>query len=293
MSERTDPSAFEPRLADLLRGCPPEPGLLARDEPPPFAFCNLGGAAPLILTCDHASNRLPRALGQLGLERAELARHIAWDIGAAEVTRRLAPLLDAPAVLSGFSRLIIDPNRRFGVANSVPEESDGTAVPANRDLDAAALALRRNGLFMPYHGAVARLIEAVLASGRTPALLFMHSFTPVMEGFERPWEIGVLWDRDPRLAVPLIRGLRARGLTVGDNEPYSGASPVDYSLHAHAEARRLPAALIEIRQDLIDTAAGAERWAQLLAEVVGPLLEDPAVFREAQLAGRPAGGGRP
>ncbi|MEX0759130.1 MAG: N-formylglutamate amidohydrolase, partial [Tistlia sp.] len=124
-----------------------------------------------------------------------------------------------------------------------------------------------------------------LAVGVTPALLFMHSFTPVMEGFERPWEVGVLWDRDPRLAVPLIRALQAKGLAVGDNQPYSGASPVDYSLHAHGEARRLPCALIELRQDLIDTAQGAERWARLLAEVLAPLLADPAVFRETQLAG--------
>lgn len=289
----TDLPAIEPRLSDLLKGCPPEPGLLARDEPPPFGFCQLAGRAPLILTCDHASNYLPRALGQLGVERAELARHIAWDIGAAEVTRRLAPLLDAPAVLSGFSRLIIDANRRLGAGNSIPEESDGTAVPGNRGLDAAARALRRDCLFKPYHGAVARLIEARLAAGTTPALLLIHSFTPVMDGVERPWEVGILWDRDPRLATPLIRALRARGLTVGDNEPYSGASPVDYSLHAHGEARRLPCALIEIRQDLIDTAQGAERWAGLLAEVTAPLLDDPAVFRETQLAAASGAEGRP
>ncbi|MEX0759782.1 MAG: N-formylglutamate amidohydrolase, partial [Tistlia sp.] len=165
-----DDPVIEPRLSELLQGCPPEPGLLARDEPPPFGFCRLEGAAPVILTCDHASNHLPRALGRLGVERAELARHIAWDIGAAEVTRRLAPLLDAPAVLSGFSRLVIDANRRLGAENSIPEASDGTPVPGNRGLDAAARALRRDCLFKPYHGAVARLIEARLAVGVTPAL---------------------------------------------------------------------------------------------------------------------------
>lgn len=285
MYDRPD---IEPSLAELLKTCPPEPGLLARTEPPPFSFCQLGGRAPLILTCDHASNYVPRALDQLGVDRAELARHIAWDIGAGEVTRQLAPLLDAPAVLSGFSRLIIDANRRLSAGNSIPEISDGTAVPANEALDKTARERRSRCLFTPYHAAVVRLIEAALASGRTPAILFMHSFTPVMDGFERPWEIGILWDRDPRLAVPLIRALRARGLTVGDNEPYSGASPVDYSLHAHGEARRLPCALIEIRQDLIDTAQGAARWAGLLGEVVAPLLEDPAVFREVELAAKEA-----
>lgn len=287
---RPDVPAIEPRLSDLLRCCPPEPGLLARDEPPPFSFCRLGGRTPLILTCDHASNHLPRALGQLGVERAELARHIAWDIGAADVTRRLAPLLDAPAVLSGFSRLVIDANRRLGVANSIPEESDGTPVPGNSALGAAERTRRSEALFKPYHGAVARLIEARIAEGAWPALLLVHSFTPVMDGIERPWEVGILWDRDPRLAVPLIRALQAKGLAVGDNEPYSGASPVDYSLHAHGEARGLPCALVEIRQDLIDTAQGAERWARLLAEVVAPLLDDPAVFRALRPAETAAAG---
>ncbi len=276
--------AFEPPLSALLRSVPPEPGLLGRDEPPPFSFCGLEGAAPLVLTCDHASNYVPRALGDLGLERAELARHIAWDIGAAEVTRRLARLLGAPAVLSGFSRLVIDANRRLQAGNSIPEESDGTPVPGNRALGPEERRGRAAALFEPYHGAVARLIEARLASGVRPALLFVHSFTPVMDGVERPWEAGILWDRDPRLALPLIRALGARGLTVGDNEPYSGTSPIDYSLHAHGEARGLPCALVEIRQDLIDTARGAERWAGLLAEAVRPLLADPAVFRELQPA---------
>lgn len=276
--------AIDPPIHELFRGCPPSRGLLARDEPAPFSFARLAGEAPLVLTCDHASNYLPRALAGLGVERAELARHIAWDIGAAEVTRRLAVLLDAPAVLSGFSRLVIDANRRLGAGNSMPSESDGTAVPGNRDLAPAARQLRVDCLFKPYHAAVARLIEARLASGTFPALLLVHSFTPVMAGFERPWQVGILWDRDPRLAVPLIRALRGKGLTVGDNEPYSGASPVDYSLHAHAEARRLPCALVEIRQDLIDTAQGAARWAKILADALRPLLEDPAVFRVAELA---------
>ncbi len=266
----------------MLDGDPPrgrgDRHLLARDEPPPFEVVNPGGAAPLVITCDHASNRVPRALGQLGLDRADLARHIAWDIGAAEVTRRLSGLLDATAVLSGFSRLVIDANRRVEVASSIPPISDGTEVPGNRHLSDAERRARREQLFAPYHAACARLIEAKLATGRPPALVFLHSFTPVIAGEERWMEVGILWDRDPRLPRPLVEAFRARGIPTGDNEPYSGRSVEDYSLHVHGDRRGLPHVLIELRQDLIDTAAGAERWARLLAEVLRPLLADPATF---------------
>lgn len=266
----------QPPVAELFRSAGPSARLLAPDEPAPFAFVQLSGKTPALLVCDHAASFIPRALGRLGLDAADLARHIAWDIGIAEVTGELARRLDVPAVLSGFSRLAIDPNRHLASRGSIPEISDGTAVPGNRRLDAEARRARVESLFKPYHAAVARMIEALIAAGRPPVLIFMHSFTPVMEGFERPWEIGVLWDGDPRLPRPLIAALRAKGLTVGDNEPYSGASPEDYSLHAHAEARGLPSVLVEIRQDLIDTHHGAAQWAGTMAEVLAPLVARPA-----------------
>lgn len=225
-----------------------------------------------MLICDHASNAMPAALNRLGLDRAELARHIAWDIGVEEVARELAPRLDCPTVLSGFSRLVIDANRRLGSTGAIPAASDGTEVPGNRNLGPPHRAARVEQLFKPYHAAVSRVIEAKLAEKQQPVLIFLHSFTPVMQGFHRPWEIGVLWSSDGRIAKPLIEGLRAKGLAVGDNEPYSGASTEDYGLHVHGEGRGLPCVLIELRQDLVDTHQGALRWAKILHEVLTPLL---------------------
>jgi predicted N-formylglutamate amidohydrolase len=208
-----------------------------------------------------------------------LARHIAWDIGAAETARRLAALLDAPAVLAGFSRLVIDANRRVDVESSIPPISDGTAVPGNRGLSDGQIAARRQQLFRPYHAAVERLIEAKAAMGQAPALVFMHSFTPVFQGEERWMQAAILWDRDDRLPRPLLEGLRAAGVPAADNEPYTGRSDQDYSLHVHGDARGLPHVLIEVRQDLVDTAAGADDWARRLAAILQPVLDDPATFR--------------
>lgn len=263
--------------------------LLGADDPAPVQEVNQGGTAPVLLTCDHASRAIPRALDELGLDESALARHIAWDIGAAEVTRRLARSLDAPAILAGFSRLVIDLNRQPGSESSAPEVSDGVAIPGNRDLDPAALARRQQSIFEPYHAAVTRRLDAMLAAGRAPVVLAMHSFTPVMAGFERPWEIGILWNWDARLPAPLIARLRAVGLTVGDNEPYSGRGVHGYSQQAHIDARGLAGALIEIRQDLIDTHKGVEKWAGLLHDVLAELLHDPALFRVDHEAGRAPG----
>lgn len=267
-------------MPDQAHG-PLEQRLLAHDEPPAFEILNPSGGARLLITCDHATNRVPTRLRDLGLDHAELARHIAWDIGAAEVARRLSVLLDAPTVLSGFSRLVIDPNRRVDVPSSIPAISDGTEVPGNRHLSDAEVRARREQLFAAYHGACTRLIEAQVAMEKPPALVFMHSFTPVFAGQERPMQAGILWDRDARLARPLIDGLRAEGVPTGDNEPYTGRSTEDYSLHAHGDARGLPHVLVEVRQDLIDTAKGAEAWARRLARILRPILDDPATFAEA------------
>ena len=232
----------------------------------------------MLLVCDHASRFVPRALGGLGLGEAELRRHIAWDIGIAEVTRALADRLGAPAVLSHFSRLIIDPNRGLDDLTLIPQLSDGVIVPANRDLSAAASQARIATFHQAYHGAVIRVLESMMARRQAPAIVSMHSFTPVMKGVERPWQIGILWNRDGRLPVPLMARLRARGLTVGDNEPYSGRDNHGYTLHVHAEPRGLANVLIEVRQDLIDTHHGAAEWAELLGETLQAILADPTIF---------------
>ena len=256
--------------------------LLAADDPPPFEVVHPGGRAPLLIICDHASRAVPRALGRLGLEEALLMRHIGWDIGAAEVTRRLAALLDAPAVLCGYSRLVIDCNRGLGDPTSIPEVSDGIAVPGNVGLTPAARVARVDGIFRPYHAAIAAELAAFAARGVVPVVLSVHSFTPVMNGFSRPWHVGVLWDKDPRVPVPLIAELAAADprRIVGDNEPYSEReAPAGYSIRTHAVPARLPHAGIEIRQDLIDTPDGTVAWADALAAALKSILARPDLNR--------------
>ena len=252
--------------------------LLADDEPAPFEVLNPEAEAPVLLLCDHASNFMPRAFGGLGLDEAQLARHIALDIGAAEVTRDLARRLGAPAMLSRFSRLIVDPNRIVDDPTLIPQIADGTVVPGNRDLSPAARDERIAAFHAPYHAAIEAKLDAMIARGPLPAIISMHSFTPVMRGFERPWQIGILWNRDPRLPLPVMARLRAEGLTVGDNEPYSGRDHHGHTLHTHAEPRGLANVLIEVRQDLIDTHHGAAEWAERLGKVLAEALADPELY---------------
>lgn len=260
-----------------------EQPLPAADEPPPFEIVNAAGSAPVLFTCDHASYALPRALGNLGVGAADLQRHIGWDPGAAAVTRGLSARFDAPAVLSRYSRLAIDCNRRPGHETSIPAVSDGAVIPGNIGLTAREAARRAEALFHPYHRAIAETLDGIRRSGRTPAYLAIHSFTPRLNGgAPRPWHVSVLWDRDPRIAVPLMEGLRRQGLVVGDNEPYSGRDHFDYSNDFHANAAGLPNALIEVRSDLIADAAGAARYAAILAEVLEDILADDALYREAR-----------
>lgn len=256
--------------------------ILAPGEPAPFEVHNEAGGAPILLLCDHAARFVPRGLDNLGLSEAELSRHIAWDIGIAEVTRGLAQRLDAPAVLSHFSRLVIDPNRALDDPTLVPQLSDGVIVPGNRDLPEAARRVRFSTFHQAYHQAITQRLDAMVARGPAPAIISMHSFTPVMKGLERPWQIGILWNRDSRVPVPLIATLRAQGLKVGDNEPYSGRDNHGYTLHVHAEPRGLANVLIEVRQDLIDTHHGAGEWAGRLHDALGSVLSDPAIYETRQ-----------
>ena len=210
---------------------------------------------PLILLCDHASNALPPEYGTLGLPVDEFKRHIALDIGAAALTRALAAEFAAPALLGVWSRLLIDLNRGPDDPTLVMKISDGALVPGNARADAAEIA-RRIALFhAPYHAAIEDEIGAASAAGFAPALVSLHSFTPVWRGDPRPWQVGILWDRDDRLARPLIDAFRAAGLVTGDNEPYDGALEGD-TLWTHATSRGLPNVLIEVRQDLIADDAG-------------------------------------
>lgn len=255
--------------------------LLGSGDPPPFVVVNPDGQAPVVLVCDHASNAIPAALDRLGLSSGDLSQHIAWDIGAAQVARLLATRLDASAVLAGYSRLVIDCNRSPGDPTSIAEVSDGIFVPGNRNLDDAAAESRLNEVFWPYHHAVTRMLAHRWrhGHGRAPALIAIHSFTPVMGGFRRPWQLGVLWNRDPRLALPLLARFRAdTGLCVGDNEPYSGRE-VGFTMDAHGGAAGLPHVEVEIRQDLIADDAGCVRWAAVVGDAIAAVFEDETLFR--------------
>ncbi|MBM3510388.1 MAG: N-formylglutamate amidohydrolase [Alphaproteobacteria bacterium] len=238
-------------------------------EPPSHTVVNPEGRPEWVLLCDHASRHVPARLANLGLDEATLHRHIAWDIGAGAVAERVAALIDAPLVMAGFSRLVIDANRPLNDPTSIAKASDGVAIPGNAAIDAAEARARAEGYFWPYHRAVEAVFAGLEAKGATPALLPIHSFTPIMQGFERPWQIGILWDRDRRLSDPLLAYFNANpSLTVGDNQPYSGASPASYSLKEHGDHHGRPHASIEIRQDLIDTPAGVETWARLVADAL-------------------------
>lgn len=258
--------------------------LLGSSDPAPVEL--VAGAAPVLLTCDHASRAVPIALGSLGLDDTVLARHIGWDIGAAPVTRALASMLGAPALLAGYSRLVIDCNREPSNASSIPLVSDGVVIPGNHGLSAAEASARRRAIFAPYHAAIAQSIERFLDRGVVPALLAIHSFTPAMNGTARPWHVGILWHDDDRIPVPLIEALRAEpGLCVGDNQPYSAREPAGYTVEHHAERQGLPHVAIELRQDLIADPAGAAAWAGRLARLLAPILARREIYRQRAARG--------
>ncbi|MCB1527279.1 MAG: N-formylglutamate amidohydrolase [Hyphomicrobiaceae bacterium] len=224
--------------------------------------------AGLIIVCDHAENTLPPDYGTLGLPTEQLERHIAYDIGAKAVTEHLSAILDVPAILTRFSRLLIDPNRGFDDPTLIMRLSDGAVIPGNRVLSQDERRKRIETWYRPYHRAVDALIDEAREYHPHPVLLSIHSFTEVWRGDIRPWQVGVLWDADDRVAGPLIDTLVAEGdLLVGDNEPYSGKLQGD-CMWVHGTQRGLPHALIEVRQDLIREEKGQREWAQRLASIM-------------------------
>jgi predicted N-formylglutamate amidohydrolase len=244
----------------------PEASLLAPDEPPAFEV--IGGAAesPFLITCDHAGNRLPRLLGSLGLPEPELIRHIAWDLGAAQVTRHLARELGAFAILQTYSRLVIDCNRQPGVPSSIPEISESTSIPGNQALSEAAAKRRERDVFVPYHARIVQELERRERAAQPTVLIAMHSFTPVFHGVPRPWHVGMLYNRDARLGHALLAMLRADPeLVVGDNQPYAVSDLSDYGVPVYGEQRGVPHVEIEIRQDSLLEAAGQLAWARRFA----------------------------
>jgi predicted N-formylglutamate amidohydrolase len=240
-----------------------------------------------VLVADHARNALPEEYGDLGLPAAEFQRHIAYDIGVEQVTRRLAALTGAPAVMASYSRLLIDPNRGEDDPTLIRQLYDGTVVPANYPIAAAERERRLESFYRPYHDAVGALIASVhAASGGSPLIISVHSFTPVMQGQVRPWQVGILWDLDDRAPRPLIEMLAEdRSLNVGDNEPYDGALRGD-TMYKHAIVNGFAHALIEIRQDLIAEETGQQEWAARLAPIIDAINRRPDIHRARQYGSR-------
>jgi predicted N-formylglutamate amidohydrolase len=227
-------------------------------------------ATGLIFLCDHASNAIPPEYGTLGLG-PELATHIGHDIGAAEVTRHLAARFGAPAVLARWSRLLIDLNRGEDDPTLVMKLSDGSVIPGNRDTGPEEIARRIRTYHAPYHAEIDEQLSRFRAAGHVPVIVSIHSFTPRWKARPRRWEIGVLWDRDGRLARPLMARLAAAGFTVGDNEPYSGELEND-CLYRHGTANGLPHVLIEIRQDLVANMDAARAMGERLQPIIAEAL---------------------
>jgi predicted N-formylglutamate amidohydrolase len=243
--------------------------LLDPDEADPVTLDNETGKSAFFLTCDHAGRAIPRRLNGLGLPEHETERHIAWDIGIGAVGRELSRLLDAAVVLQAYSRLVIDCNRDPAVPSSIPEISETTVIPGNRDLGEAARAARVAAIFRPYHDTIATALDRRAAAGGTSVLVALHSFTPVFKGVARPWHAAVLYNRDARLAHALFKLLNAEDdLVIGDNEPYAVTDLTDYTVPVHGERRGLPHVEIEIRQDQIADPAGQTAWAERLARLL-------------------------
>ncbi|MDI4656317.1 N-formylglutamate amidohydrolase [Xanthobacter autotrophicus] len=240
----------------------------------PVTMLNAEGASAFLIVADHAGNAFPRSMGRLGISEDDQARHIAWDIGIAGVCRTLAERLDATLIQQNYSRLIIDCNRPPAAPSSIPQESEATPIPGNFGLGDAARAARERDLFQPYHACIAAELDRRAKAGRPAVLVAMHSFTPVYLGVARPWQVGVLYNRDARFAGAVLAALRQdSGLTVGDNEPYSVDDTTDYTIPVHAERRGLLHTGIEIRQDLITEPAGQAEWAARMARALAAALE--------------------
>jgi len=245
--------------------------LLSASEPTPYRVMNPLVESPILLVCDHASFRFPESLGDMGLDPFARRCHLALDIGAGPLTERLAESLGATAVLAQYSRLVVECNRQLLDPSAFLVFGDGIFVPGNSNLGQADKDRRSDAIYWPYHRAISDQIERLRAAGPPPLFVSIHSFTPVLNGESRPWQMGVLWDADRPTAEFLLHDLREGGFLVGDNEPYSGKAPHDFTVDHHAESIGLPHVGIEIRQDLIDDEDGVEEICAVLRHVIASL----------------------
>lgn len=241
-----------------------------------YEVLNPTGKANIILICEHASNYIPPEFNNLGLSDDFLDKHIAWDIGMEQLTRQLSASLDAPAIIATFSRLLIDPNREADQEGLIPLESDDILIPGNQNLTPSEISNRKDRYYHVFHDRAQEMVTDKVNSGQIPLICGMHSFTARMNGFDRPWQAGMLWNKDPRLALALIESLSARGYTVGDNEPYSGRELFFTMMH-HGADHGLPHVTIEIRQDEVSDRGGIDKWTAILAEDLTGIAQDPGL----------------
>jgi predicted N-formylglutamate amidohydrolase len=247
-------------------------GLLRPDEGEPVIVVNERGPSPVVLICEHAGKVIPKSLGSLGLLPDDLTRHIAWDIGAEAVARGLSQALDAPLVLQRYSRLVYDCNRPPESPDAMPVVSETTRIPGNEHLAPESRLARIRDIYRPFHDRVARLLDERASRGTDSVFVTIHSFTPIYKGVRRTLDLGVLHDRDTRLADKLIAGLgRMKDIAVKRNEPYGPQDGVCHTLNLHAEPRGLAYAMLEIRNDLIDQVGGQKSWTKRLAEALGAM----------------------
>ncbi len=240
--------------------------ILESSEPGPYEIVNALGASEIMLVCDHASNRVPNRLNNLGLSPEQLTSHIGWDSGAALVARKLSALLDAPLILSNYSRLVIDCNRAPDWADSIPTSSAGIAIPGNQSISEEDVNARRNELFEPYQAAISKMLDS--RSARKTILLNIHSFTPSLQGAARPWSIGVCYQQEVELAQRWVTAFRKHSdEPIGDNEPYRVETNFDYTIPVQAESRNIPGIMLEIRKDKIANETTAASWGELIAKV--------------------------
>lgn len=257
--------------------------LLTKADPAPFRIENQKGKAQCLIVCDHASNRIPVALGTLGLSKKDREKHIAWDPGTEVIGRYLSEQLDAPAYFATFSRIVVDVNRGANSPECMREVYDHIAVPGNTNLSRAEKKQRIDEIFNPYHKNLAAQVQRFLKKKRIPMIISVHSFTPEMDGYRRPWHIGILWNKEDDIALKLVDNLRAQNPTmiVGENEPYSlkAENLSKNTIGTHAESKGLPYVIVEFRQDLVKTKRDALKWGKIFLDAMAPILADPDTYR--------------
>jgi len=264
--------------------------ILSPGEPPPFRVENPRGKGQGLIVCDHASNRVPQSLKDMGLKKADLKKHIAWDIGCEEITRHMAKALDMPAVLACYSRLVTDLNRAPHYHECIIEVSDHIRIPVNNGLSKEDKARRYREIYWPYQREVGRRVDGLLRKKHIPVVISVHSMTPVLDGKKRPWHISVLWHKEEKLAKKIVRQIRKNhpDLLVGENEPYTLFNErfAGSTICHHAEERGLPYVFVEFRQDLVDTREKARLWADIFLQALVPVLADAEIYLNRKIKPR-------